>query len=264
MSKTIAILNFKGGVAKTTTTLNTGVALWMMGQKVLLVDADAQCNLTRHLGFDQEKDDATLFNWMQDNTIDPPVYTKYDGLHYIPAGRNLLDIESQLLNKRNREHVLRERLEVIKDYFDYIIVDCSPHEGVLNDNVMTASDGVIIPIECSTYAIDGLVDITKAIQETQQYSNKNLELLGLLITRYVKSLRISREVKRSLEDNYGEKLFRIHITENVKVKESPMECRSIFEYEPVCQAAEDYFRFAEDLIGRKHDPKWTRLLKKLK
>ena len=262
MAKIISILNFKCGVGKTTTCINLGTALWMQGYKVLLVDSDSQANLTRHMDFDASAGDPTLYNWMNDASINPPVYQRYDGLFYIPAGRNLLDIEAAMITKMNREHILDERLQIVSDFFDYILIDCSPKEGLLNTNAMTASDGVIIPVECSTYAIDGLVVIENGINDVKKYLNPKLEIMGMVITRYNKQLRISRSIINSLEKQYPGLVFDNKISMCVKIQESPFYNQSVFEFKPLPSAAEEYFRLSEEIIGVKHNRNWEKLVAK--
>lgn len=256
MAKIISILNYKGGVAKTTTAINLGTALWVLGKKVLLIDTDAQCNLTATLGFETTEDDNTLYEWLKDDEIAPPVYQRYEGLNFIPSSRKLLDIETFLMNKRSRETVLAKRLKAIEAYFDYIIIDCSPKEGVLNDNSMTASEGVIVPVECSSYSMQGMQGIIYSIDDVKNNLNEKIELLGLVIVKFDKGTKIAREAAKFLENTYPNKLFNTRIRKCVRFDESPMNKQSIFEFAPDSNGAEDYIRLAEEITGTKRKKNW--------
>lgn len=262
MAQIISILNYKGGVAKTTTAINLGTALWILGKKVLLIDTDAQCNLTGTLGFDATEGDNTLYEWLKDEEITPPVYQRYEGLNFIPASRKLLDIESYLMNKRSRETVLAKRLKNIEEYFDYIIIDCSPKEGVLNDNSMTASQGVIVPVECSSYSMQGMQGIVYSIDDVKNNLNEDLNLLGLVIVKYDKGTKIAREAAKYLEKTFPDKLFNTRIRKCVRFDESPMNHQSIFEFAPESNGAEDYIRLAEELSHTKRKKNWQTIATK--
>lgn len=259
MAQIISILNYKGGVAKTTTAINLGTALWILGKKVLLIDTDAQCNLTGTLGFDATEGDNTLYEWLKDDEINPPVYQRYEGLNFIPASRKLLDIESYLMNKRSRETILSKRLKSIENYFDYIIIDCSPKEGVLNDNSMTASSGVIVPVECSSYSMQGMQGIVYSVNDVKSNLNEELDLLGLVIVKYDKGTKIAREAAKYLEREFKDKLYNTRIRKCVRFDESPMNKQSIFEFAPDSNGAEDYIKLAEEISGAKRKKNWQSL-----
>ena len=266
MTKVISILNFKGGVAKTTTTYNLGVALWLLGKRVLLIDTDAQCNLSGLIGFDQTEGDATVYEWLLNDNQKMPIYEQYPGLYYIPASKDLRDIESYLMNKRSREKILNKKLtpclEPLADGsypFDYVLIDCSPKEGIVNDNAMSASDYVIIPAECSGFSLQGMQNLLYAINDVKENLNPKLSILGFLMIKFDKSTRISKQVGEYFEQVYGAQLFKTRIRKNVKFDETPLLNKGIFEHAPEANGAEDYLSLAEEITGEKRPEQWKNM-----
>lgn len=266
MTKTISILNFKGGVAKTTTTYNLGVALWLLGKRVLMIDTDAQCNLSGMIGFNQCEGDATVYEWLTRGDQDMPVYQQYPGLYYVPSSKDLRDIEPFLNNKISRETILRKKLspylqpDADGQYaFDYVLIDCSPKEGILNNNAMAASDHVLIPAECSGFSLQGMQDLLFAINEIKENVNPALSILGFLIIKYDKVTRISRQVTEFFETTYGTQVFRTRIRKNVKFDETPLRGMGIFEYAPEANGAEDYLSLAEEMTGCTRPDGWQQM-----
>lgn len=201
MTKVIAVLNYKGGVGKSTTTYNLGVALWILGKKVLLIDTDAQCNLSGLIGFDQTAGDSTFYEWMKDDDVNMPIYALYDGLSYVPASKALSTLEGTLIGKRNRERILSKKLSAYLQpneegnyIFDYILIDCAPKDGVVNDNAMSASDYVLIPTECSGFSLQGMQNLLFSIQDIHDNINDKLDILGFLMVKYDRQTRISKQV----------------------------------------------------------------------
>ena len=264
MTKVISILNFKGGVAKTTTTYNLGVALWALGKRVLLIDTDAQCNLSGMLGFNQQSEDATLNEWLRTDDMQMPVYEQYPGLYYVPSSKALRDIESFLNSKVNREMFLYNKK--LKPYlqpqqdgtymFDYVLIDCSPKEGLMNNNNMSASDYVLIPAECSGFSLQGMQDLLFGINEIKENVNPKLDILGFLIIKYDKQTRISRAVSEFFDSNYGDKVFKTRIRKNVKFDETPLQYKGIFEHAPESNGAEDYMSLAEEITRCTRPENW--------
>ena len=263
MIKTICPLNYKGGVGKSTTAYNLGVALWLLGKKVLLIDTDTQCNLTNLIGFSQKGGDATFYEWLTKEEQKMPAYEQYPGLYYVPASYELSNIESYLMNKRNRDKILAKKLSPYHsplpngDYlFDYIIIDCAPKEGIVNDNVMSASDYVLIPTECSGFSLQGMQNLMFSIKDVKENLNEKLEILGFLLIKYDKQTRISKQVTEFFETNYPDKVFKTKIRKNVKFDESPLRHQGIFEYAPDANGAEDYMSLAEEITGEKRPEDW--------
>lgn len=263
MTKVIAVLNYKGGVGKSTTTYNLGVALWILGKKVLLIDTDAQCNLSGLIGFDQTAGDSTFYEWMKDDEVNMPIYALYDGLSYVPASKALSTLEGALIGKRNRERILSKKLSAYLQpnedgnyIFDYILIDCAPKDGVVNDNAMSASDYVLIPTECSGFSLQGMQNLLFSIQDIHDNINNKLDILGFLMVKYDRQTRISKQVTEYFSDHFSDKMFKTRIRKNIKFDESPLVNQGIFEYAPESNGAEDYMSLAEEITGAKRPSDW--------
>ena len=264
MTKVICLENYKGGVAKTTSAYNLAVAFWMLGKRVLLIDTDPQCNLSGMLGFNQQSGDPTLNEWLRTDGMAMPAYEKYPGLYYVPSSKALRDIESFLNSKVNREMFfynkkLKPYLQPQQDgtyMFDYVLIDCSPKEGLMNNNNMSASDYVLIPAECSGFSLQGMQDLLFGINEIKENVNPKLDILGFLIIKYDKQTRISRAVSEFFDSNYGDKVFKTRIRKNVKFDETPLQYKGIFEHAPESNGAEDYMSLAEEITGCTRPENW--------
>ena len=263
MTKVISNLNYKGGVGKSTTTYNLGVALWILGKKVLLIDTDAQCNLSGLIGFNQTEGDATFYEWMTQDEQPMPVYEQYPGLYYVPASGELSGIESFLMNKRSREKVLAKKLAPYlqkqadgSDTFDYVLIDCAPKDGIVNDNAMSASDYILIPTECSGFSLQGMQNLLFSIKDVKENLNEKLEILGFLLVKYDRQTRISKQVTEYFNTNYKDKVFQTKIRKNIKFDESPLAHQGIFEYAPEANGAEDYMQLAEEITGCQRPENW--------
>lgn len=228
-----------------------------------MIDTDTQCNLTHLIGFSQNAGDATLFEWLTQEDQKMPVYEQYPGLYFVPASNELSNIESYLMNKRNREKVLAKKLapylSPLSDgsyLFDYIIIDCAPKEGIVNDNVMSASDYILIPTECSGFSLQGMQNLMFSIKDVKENLNEKLDILGFLLIKYDKQTRISKQVTDFFETNYPEKVFQTKIRKNVKFDESPLKHQGIFEYAPEANGAEDYMSLAEEITGEQRPQSW--------
>lgn len=261
MSQTIAILNGKGGVGKTLTCINLGTALWIMGKKVLIVDADPQCNLTRAIDKTAYPlTENTLYEWILDEDFDQkghvlPTYIKYDGLDYIPASIQMESLNQWLVSQIKREDYLTDRLSLIRDQYDYIIIDCAPAiDSLINTNVLVAADSIIIPNKCDIFGMQsqGLIDCK--VNDIRKKFKKKLPILGYLITQYEKT----REIK-SIEDYFKGvpevPLFRKPIRKCSRCSECISRQMSLYELDAYCTAADDYMMLAEDVIGIKVRPK---------
>ena len=256
MAITMSILNSKGGVAKTTTCYNLGVSLWNLGKRVLLIDTDAQCNLTGLIGFDPTEGDSTIYEWLIDDEKNIPIYELYPGLFYIPSSKKMRDIESLLMNKRAREMVLEKKISFIKEKFDYVLIDCSPKEGLINDNAMCASDYVLIPTECSGFSLQGMQNLLLSISDIKENLNGKLDILGFLLTKYDRNTRISKQVTEYFEEAFQGKVFKTKIRKNIKFDETPLRHKGIFEYSPDCNGAEDYMTLGEEITGELRPENW--------
>lgn len=258
MGQIISVINDKGGVAKTTTTINLGTALWLLGKKVLLVDTDKQCNLT--VTVDKTSYSvgvATLYDWLKDDSIEPPIYGRYDGFDYIPSSIRIDDLNTWLADKVYRENYLSRLLGAVRNEYDYIIIDCAPGcNSILNKNAIAASDGVIIPVRTDLYAVQGKDAVRIIVNEINKMMGKNIEILGFLLTQFEKT-KMGRDVQAFFKGNTDTPLFPVPIRKCAKCVEAPKEQMSLYEYAADSTAADDYMRLAEQIIGRKTRPtKW--------
>ena len=253
MAKTIAVMNGKGGVGKTTTTVNLGTALWIMGKKVLLVDADPQCNLTVNL--DRTAYDTgveTLYEWMVNEDLEQaPVYSRYDGFDYIPASNRMESLNSWLVDKVRREDYLVNRLNCLKDFYDYIIIDCAPAvDSLLNLNVLVATDGIIVPTRTDFFGVQSQGAMMAKVQEVRKVFRKPLPILGYLLTQWERT-KADKEIRDYFKDDESVNLFRVPIRKCSACRSIQPRQMSLFEFDASCTAADDYMMLAEDIMGQK-------------
>jgi len=259
MAKVISIINDKGGVAKTTTTINLGTALWLLGKRVLLVDTDKQCNMT--VTIDQTSymvGVATLYDWLKDDTIAPPVYERYKGMDYIPSSIRIDELNTWLADKVYRENYLSIRLNALRDMYDYILIDCAPGcNSILNKNAIAASDGVIVPVRTDLYSVQGKDAVRAIVEEVNKMMGKKIELMGYLLTQFEKT-KMGKEVQEFFRSQPDTPVFPVPIRKCAKCNEAPKEQMSLFEYAPGSTAADDYMRLAEQITGKNtRNKKWT-------
>ena len=274
MSQVISLLHDKGGCAKTTSCVNLGFALWLLGKKVLLIDTDPQCNMTDTVDKTVHLEaETTIYDWLHDfkpgEKRSLPIYTRYDGLDYVPGSHSMSNINAELQLMYNREHRLSDFLDTvdpesgakIRNMYDYIFIDCAPGgETLMNTNALVASDYVIVPTEAGIYSLQGLPRLLDYIEKVRTQLRCPVSILGYLLVRWNAQKAISKEVKAyySNEEEVKAPLFPVHIRECVRCTESVAYEMSLFEYSPDSTAADDYMRVAEYLIGRKARPKtWT-------
>jgi len=274
MSQVISVLHDKGGCAKTTTAVNLGFALWLLGKKVLLVDTDPQCNLTDTVDRTVHKEaESTIYEWLQDSkpgeVLPLPIYTRYEGLDYIPGSHSMSNINAELQLMYNRERRLADFLSTqdpesglpIRDMYDYIFIDCAPGgETLMNTNALVASDHVIVPTEAGIYSLQGLPRLLAYIDKVHNQLRCNVDILGYLLVRWNARRSISREIREyySNRDEVRAPLFPVYIRECVRCTECVAQEMSLYEYSPDATAADDYMRIAELMIGRKVRPhSWT-------
>lgn len=265
MCRIIGVINFKGGVAKTTTVINLGTALWILGKKVLMVDTDSQSNLTITMKHNEEG--RTINEWMRGQIAEPPVFERYDGLDYIPANANLETIETYLNPLPTRNHALKELLDPLRDYYDYILIDCSPKTGVMNHNVLIAADEILIPTDIGPYSIVGLNQLKENVSQIQSkpYLNPNLKICGIVRVEYDKRLNASKGTTELLNSMFDGKVLNVCIRSTVKVSEAPNAFMSMFEYAPDATATNDYMRLGEIIEGKKRPINWqTKAIKAFK
>lgn len=251
MGKVYSVLNFKGGVGKTTTTINLGAALARMKKKVLIIDLDGQKNSTTILGF-KDEDGENIYDFLTGRTQEVFAYNSHTkGLDYVPSSTEMRNIELNLNSRKSREHILEKFTEKVRPEYDYILIDCPPGKGVIIDNAMTASDGIIIPIECEMLSLQGLTEIVCEVNEVKSELNPELEIVGFLATKYDGRLRLNRDILSGLNENFPGKVFQTKIRRNVSLAEFCQTSQHIFDYAPDSYGAEDYESLAYELTGEK-------------
>lgn len=254
MGKIIAVLNFKGGVGKTTTAVNLADALHRQKKKVLLVDIDSQRNATIILDHDKDVD-ATVYTALTDVAMHKPdagldIYEHSPNFDFVAGDIRLKDIGVVLAGTMAKEMILRRLLEMPAKAYDYIIIDCPPNAGVMTVNAMVAADSLLIPVDSQPMALDGLADITTIYNEVRSTFNPSLTILGYLITRYRQQYSSSKAVLRFLQDRQAKLLLNTRIRENTTLGQAPGQRQTIFEYSPDCTGAADYQQLAKEIIKK--------------
>jgi chromosome partitioning protein len=250
MGKIIAVANQKGGVGKTTTALNLAASLGALEKKVLLIDADPQANSTSGLGINVEQIKFGAYQLFE-HTSKPEdciMATNSNNVCIIPAHIDLVAIEIELIDKDKREYMLKTALENLKDTYDFILIDCAPSLGLLTLNALTASNSVIIPIQCEYFALEGLGKLLNTIKTVQRVFNPQLDIEGMLLTMYDSRLRLSNQVVEEVKDHFNDMVFKTIVQRNIKLGEAPSYGQSIIDYDVNCKGSNDYLSLAKELI----------------
>ncbi|WP_405201477.1 ParA family protein [Dokdonia sp. LLG6352-1] len=252
MGKIIAIANQKGGVGKTTTSVNLAASLGVLEKKVLLIDADPQANATSGLGIDVESVEVGTYQLLEhtNKAEDAIVKTSSPNLDLIPAHIDLVAIEIELVDKEAREYMLEKAISHLKDVYDYILIDCAPSLGLLTLNALTSADSVIIPIQCEYFALEGLGKLLNTIKSVQKIHNKDLDIEGLLLTMFDSRLRLSNQVVEEVQKHFSEMVFETIIQRNVRLSEAPSYGESIINYDAASKGATNYLSLAQELITK--------------
>lgn len=252
MGKIIAIANQKGGVGKTTTSVNLAASLGVLEKKVLLIDADPQANATSGLGIDVESVEIGTYQILEHSNTAREAILKTDSpnLDLIPAHIDLVAIEIELVDKEEREYMLKKILADIVDDYDYILIDCAPSLGLLTLNALTAAHSVIIPIQCEYFALEGLGKLLNTIKSIQKIHNENLDIEGLLLTMYDSRLRLSNQVVEEVQKHFNDMVFESIIQRNVRLSEAPSFGESIISYDASSKGANNYLSLAEEIIKK--------------
>jgi len=251
VSKIIAIANQKGGVGKTTTSVNLGAGMATLGKRVLLVDIDPQGNTTSGVGVNK----ADVANCIYDilinevNPLETILETQNEGLHIIPATIQLAGAEIELVSTISRELKLKKALNAVKNNYDYIIIDCPPSLGILTINSLTAADSVIIPIQCEYYALEGLSQFLNTVRLVQKNLNPHLKIEGVLLTMLDARTNLGIQVIEEVKKYFQEKVYRTIIPRNVRLSEAPSHGQSIITYDPRSKGAEVYLELAKEVIS---------------
>jgi chromosome partitioning protein len=252
MGRIIALANQKGGVGKTTTAINLAASLAALEKKVLIVDADPQSNATSGIGIDPRQISCTIYDCLIDgkNPVEALIKCEVDNLMIIPSNIDLVGAEIEMLERSEREKVLKKVLNIVKDNYDYILIDCSPSLGLLTVNALTASDSVIIPVQCEYFALEGLGKLLNTIKIIQSNLNPDLEIEGFLLTMYDSRLRLSNQVADEVNKHFQQMVFRTIIQRNVKLSEAPSFGQPAILYDAESRGTVNYLNLAKELIEK--------------
>lgn len=249
MGKVISVANQKGGVGKTTTAVNLSASLAKKGKKVLLIDTDPQGNATSGVGVDKSVQYSVYDVLVEDVDIENTVQqAEMSNLDVCPSNINLAGAEVQLVSVKDREYKLKEKLDKIKDNYDYIIIDCPPSLGIVTLNAFTASDSVLIPIQCEYYALEGLGQLINTINLVKKRMNKTLSIEGALLTMYDARTNLSNQVVKEVKNYFAEKVYKTVIPRNVKLSEAPSYGMPICMYDTRSKGAKCYEKFTKEFI----------------
>ncbi|MGB7393493.1 MAG: AAA family ATPase [Pricia sp.] len=252
MGKIIAIANQKGGVGKTTTTVNLAASLGVLEKKVLLIDADPQANATSGLGVDVDSVELGTYQLLEHSVSakETIIATDSPNLDLIPAHIDLVAVEIELVDKDRREYKMKEAISGLRDTYDYILIDCAPSLGLLTLNALTAADAVIIPIQCEYFALEGLGKLLNTIKSIQKIHNPDLDIEGMLLTMFDSRLRLSNQVVEEVRKHFADMVFETIIQRNVRLSEAPSYGESIIKYDASSKGAANYLNLANEVVKK--------------
>jgi chromosome partitioning protein len=252
MSRVFAIANQKGGVGKTTTSINLGASLAISEKKILLIDADPQANCTSGLGFELRSIEKSIYDALTDDVEPKDIILKTgtDGLDIVPSHIDLVGAEIELLNVESREYRLKNFISKVRDMYDYIIIDCSPSLGLLTVNALTAADAVIIPVQCEYFALEGLGKLLNTVKMIQARLNPELQIEGFLLTMYDSRLRLSNQVVDQVRQHFQDMVFKTLILRNIRLSEAPSYGKPVIEYDAASNGAVNYLNLAKEILEK--------------
>lgn len=252
MGKIITIANQKGGVGKTTSSINLAAALGVLEKKTLIVDADPQANATSGIGFDPKNVKTSIYQCLT-NEVEPKdiiLHTNTPNLDLLPAHIDLVGAEIELINMPNRENMLKLALDKVKDDYDFIIVDCSPSLGIITVNALTAADSVIVPVQCEYFALEGLGKLLNTIKIVQSRLNTDLEIEGILLTMYDTRLRLANQVVDEVKTHFQQLVFDTIIHRNTRLGEAPSYGEPIILHDASCKGSINYLNLAREILQK--------------
>ena len=252
MAKVIAIANQKGGVGKTTTSVNLSACLGELGQRVLLIDIDPQGNATSGLGIDKGKIEKSIYDVLVDDIPikDTVIGTEVDNLKVLPATIQLAGDEIELVASMSRETKLKKAIDKIKNEYDFVIIDCPPSLGLLTINSLTAANSILVPIQCEFYALEGLSQLLKTITLIQDNLNQDLVMEGVVLTMFDSRTNLSGQVVQEVKNHFQQKVFKTIIPRNVRLSEAPSFGRPVIKYDPKSKGAEVYYNLAKEVLAQ--------------
>ena len=253
MGEIVVVANQKGGVGKTTTSINLSYALACLNQEVLLVDFDPQGNAGSGLGVNVQEGEKSVYHLLTKTATFEQVVrqTSNELLDVLPACKDLAGAEVELVNIRGRENMLKEVLEPLRSVYKYIIIDCPPSLGLLTLNAMMAADSVITPVQCEYYAMEGLAHFISTVSKIKQFLHPNLKMDGGVLTMFDSRMNLSKQVLAEVSRFFGDQVYKTPIPRNIRLAEAPSFGQSIFDYDPACRGANAYIQLAIEFLSRR-------------
>ncbi len=251
MGRTIAIANQKGGVGKSTTAINLAACLGEAGKKVLIIDMDPQGNTTSGFGVEKNELESTIYELLlgEKDLDECLIHLEYENLDLLPSNVNLAGAEIELIEAENKEYILKEQIDQVRESYDYIIIDCPPSLNMLTVNAMTTADTILVPIQCEYYALEGLAQLMNTVELVRDRLNPSLGIEGVVFTMYDARTNLSLQVAENVRENLNQKIYKTVIPRNVRLAEAPSYGMPIIDYDTKSAGAESYRQLAREVMG---------------